>query len=130
MKNKCYNCGNCCLDTEMILSKEDIDLILKNSLNDLRKENFVFKNNNGYFQLKNIDHHCVFFDILSKTCKMYEIRPQGCRYYPLIYDYDKNKCIFDNNCPRTHLFYQNDLFKKRCKKLRLFLKNQLKINLR
>ena len=29
MKNQCESCGKCCLETEMILSQQDIDLIIE-----------------------------------------------------------------------------------------------------
>ena len=130
MKNKCENCGKCCCETEMILSSQDIDLILNNSSKDLRKEDFVSKNKKGFYQLKNRNGHCVFLNVTLKACKIYKIRPQGCKFYPLIYDFHKNKCIFDEECPRIHLFYQNkDKLKIVCDNLKKFLKNQLTINL-
>jgi len=127
MKNNCKDCGVCCLDTSMILSLEDISLILRNyASNKLRREDFVFKNKNGHFQLINIENRCVFFDTISKTCKIYRIRPKGCRFYPLIYDFDKKECVFDKDCPRTHLFFQNNNDIERvCKDIKKFLEEQL-----
>ncbi len=114
----------------MIVSQQDINQIIENSLTKLNKEDFTILNSNDYFQLKNIDHHCVFFDISYKTCIVYKHRPQGCRFYPLIYNYDKNKCVFDLDCPRTHLFYQNNRdLKKTCEKLKFFLSKQLQIDI-
>ena len=130
MKNKCENCGGlCCLDTEMILSKKDVNTILKNFAKSLEKEDFVLKID-GYFQLKNTHGHCVFFDISTKTCKIYSFRPQGCRFYPMIYDNNNKLCVLDNDCPRTTLFYQtNQEFKKACEKIKQFLKEQLEIEI-
>ena len=87
MKNECENCGKCCLETEMILSQEDVDLIINNSLNKSYRDYFTFDKSNEYYQLKNIEGHCVFFDLTSKICKIYKYRPQGCRFYSLIYDF-------------------------------------------
>ena len=130
MKNKCQNCGECCLKTEMILSKNDIDKIMKASPKDLIKKDFVFKNKDGFFQLKNIRDHCIFFDPLSKQCKIYEHRPQGCRFYPLIFDFQEKNCILDNDCPRPYLFYQDKTeLKETCKDLSRFLKRELRLNL-
>lgn len=131
MENKCRDCGICCLNTDMILSEQDISLILKScASNDLRREDFIFRNKRGHFQLKGIENHCVFFDTITKTCKIYYARPQGCRFYPLIYDYDKKKCVFDKDCPRTHFFYQNnDKLERSCKKIKKFIKEQLFINI-
>ena len=63
MKNECENCGKCCLETEMILSQEDVDLIINNSLNKSYRDYFTFEKSNEYYQLKNIEGHCVFFDL-------------------------------------------------------------------
>jgi Fe-S-cluster containining protein len=129
MKNKCEHCGKCCYDTEMILSSQDIDFIIKNSSKVLKKEDFTFKNNDGFYRLKNQMGYCVFLDITSNKCKIYEFRPQGCKFYPLIYDFFKSKCILDEDCPRTHLFYQNRKeFETICKKLKKFIKSQSKLN--
>ncbi|MHA2127225.1 MAG: YkgJ family cysteine cluster protein [Promethearchaeota archaeon] len=128
MLNKCDDCGKCCLGTEMVLSNKDIDLITKTSLDNISRHQFSFKNDDGCFQLLNEDDHCIFFEMKSKKCKIYEFRPQGCRFYPLIYDFQQSKCIFDIDCPRPHLFYQNKkIFREVCKKIREFLKSQLKI---
>ena len=129
MKNKCQNCGECCLRTEMILSKNDIYKIMKNSPKNLKKKDFVFKNKEGFFQLKNIRDHCIFLDPLSKQCKIYKHRPQGCRFYPLIFDFQEKICISDNDCPRPHLFYQNKSeLKNTCEDLMRFLKQELELN--
>ena len=130
MRNKCENCGKCCLETEMIISSEDIELIKKNSIDNIGEGDFVFKNINEHYQLKNIEGHCKFLDHLSKKCKIYEFRPQGCRFYPLIYDINKKKCILDEDCPRTNLFYKNkqDL-KNACQNLKFFLKEQLNMKI-
>jgi Fe-S-cluster containining protein len=131
MKKECRECGICCLDTEMVVSEQDIELVLKNnSLDNLRKQNFIVRNNEGNFQLKNVEAHCFFFDVVSKSCKIYDIRPQGCRFYPLIYDGEKKICVLDSDCPRKHLFYQNPHdYKNSCKNIRKFLKEQLKIDI-
>ena len=54
MRSLCENCGKCCLETEMILSQQDIDLIIKNASDKSGSDDFVFKNSKGYYQLKNI----------------------------------------------------------------------------
>ncbi|MFX0059131.1 MAG: YkgJ family cysteine cluster protein [Candidatus Hodarchaeota archaeon] len=124
--NKCSECGKCCLETEMVLSKKDINLILNMSSVYDRKAEFVIKNEDGNLQLKNVNGRCVFLDPPLKLCKIYDIRPQGCRYYPMIYDIDKKRCIIDDECPRTNLFYQNRReFERICKELKKFVKSKL-----
>ncbi|MFW9969204.1 MAG: YkgJ family cysteine cluster protein [Candidatus Odinarchaeota archaeon] len=88
----------------------------------------MFKTKNGNFQIKNFEKHCVFLDYSTKKCKIYRYRPQGCRFYPLIYDIQNNNCAFDKDCPRVHLFYQDKkILVETCKNLKNFLKKQLKI---
>lgn len=130
MKNQCESCGKCCLETEMILSKQDIDLILDENSNKYSKDYFVFKNKNGDYQLKNVEEHCVFLDFSTKKCNIYGYRPQGCRFYPLIYDFQKKDCIMDADCPRIHLFYQDKkVLTKTCENLKNYLKFQLKFDI-
>jgi Fe-S-cluster containining protein len=126
MKNKCVDCGNCCRETEMILSTRDVARIKNNDPKNLREIDFVKKIEDRLFQLKNIDGHCVFFDPTTKLCKIYEVRPQGCRFYPLIYDSDKRLCVLDKECPRPELFYPNKNSRvKTCKKIVRFLEKQV-----
>ena len=128
MNDKCLDCGMCCLETEMPLSESDIKLIIEHSSCDLTRGEFVVKKNKEYFQLKNVNDHCYFLDETSKACKIYEIRPQGCRFYPIIYDFDKNKCVFDVECPRTEKFHIKETeFKKTCNQIKTFIREELKI---
>ena len=96
----------------------------------MKRKDFIFKNKNGFFQLKNSANHCVFLDFFSKMCTIYEFRPQGCRFYPLIYDFTQNICTFDKDCPRSNLFYQDKQeLKNNCENLKNFLKTELHLNI-
>jgi len=126
MKDKCENCGQCCIRTEMILSKQDINRIKKYAPKNLVKKKFVFKNEEGFFQLKNLGNHCFFLDFQSKKCKIYDIRPKGCDFYPLIYDSSVNQCVIDKDCPRPQLFYQDkEKIHEVCQKVKKFLVTEL-----
>ena len=130
MKNKCENCGKCCLETEMILSFEDIETIKRNSTNNIREQDFIFKNNDKLFQLKNIEGHCVFFDNTTKKCKIYRFRPYGCRFYPLTYDLNTYKCKLDDDCPRKDQFYTTkQSLEDACSNLERFLRNKLNLKI-
>ena len=129
MNKNCIDCGKCCLETEMPLSKSDIELIIESSLGALKKEDFAIKVNEGYYQLRNINGSCFFLNTKSNRCKIYRNRPQGCRFYPLIFDYDENKCIYDKECPRNELFQLKGVeFEKTCKNLKTFINKELKIS--
>lgn len=126
MKNKCVDCGNCCRETEMILSAWDVEQIKNSDPKNLQINDFVKKTIDGLLQLKNADGYCVFFEVSTKLCKIYGVRPQGCRFYPLIYDSDKKSCVFDQECPRPEIFYPNKNSQvKTCKKIVRFLEKQV-----
>ncbi len=126
MKNKCVDCGNCCRETEMILSARDVNRIKNSDPKNLRTNDFVIKTTDGLLQLKNADGFCVFFDVTSKLCQVYRVRPQGCRFYPLIYDSDKEICVLDQECPRPEMFYPNkQSHMNTCKKIVRFLEKQV-----
>ncbi|MFX0076734.1 MAG: YkgJ family cysteine cluster protein, partial [Candidatus Hermodarchaeota archaeon] len=108
MKDACQDCGNCCRETEMILSARDIARIMKYGRKTLRPNDFVRKTDDKLYQLKNINGYCVFFDRSTKLCKIYENRPQGCRFYPLTLDLDTKMCVLDEDCPRPELFYPDN----------------------
>lgn len=121
MKSICRDCGICCLDTEMPLFDEDI-LKIKEFINIEKDTNFYIEDHGKKF-LKNIDNHCIFFDILTRNCKIYDKRPLGCRFYPMIYDIDNKKCVLDEECPRKYKFYVNqNKFKESCVKLTKIMK--------
>ncbi|MFX1233406.1 MAG: YkgJ family cysteine cluster protein [Promethearchaeota archaeon] len=129
MKEICKNCGICCQNTEMLLSEQDIRLIEEKLLNITRND-FTELNERGMHQLKNKNSHCVFLDNSSKMCTIYKIRPQGCRFYPIVYDYNKKVCLYDRDCPRVKKFYLDDYkFKKVCEKIKNFIKSGLKVKL-
>ena len=89
-----FTCAKCCKDTQMLLSKVDIERIITLGFN---AEDFCFINDDGFFELKNVDGHCVFLE--SNKCLIYLNRPQGCRFYPIIFDLDANQAILDSDCP-------------------------------
>lgn len=91
---RCSNCGICCTETEMLLSKKDIKRLEKLGYS---KTHFAKSDKQGYVQLKNRDGYCVFYDIMNRRCGVYADRPSGCRVYPVILDEEKG-IILDNIC--------------------------------
>ena len=96
--NFCLSCAKCCYNTEMELSKQDIKRIEDQNTLGLKRDDFCFKTD-GFFKLKNKDNHCIFLDPDTNYCKIYLIRPTGCKFYPLIFNQEKNKCVIDDDCP-------------------------------
>ena len=126
MKDICKDCGKCCIETEMLLSRKDIDRIEKNNPKRLKIANFVRKTEEGLSQLKNIKGYCIFFDSAANLCTIYDVRPQGCRFYPLIYDSDKKQCVFDEECPKPNLLYPDkEIALKTCEEIKNFLENRI-----
>ncbi|NHJ03358.1 MAG: YkgJ family cysteine cluster protein [Candidatus Heimdallarchaeota archaeon] len=89
-----FHCALCCRDTKMILSQNDIKRI---ETAGYKIEEFSFKDEEGFIKLKNIENKCYFLQ--NNKCSIYLIRPQGCKFYPIIYDLDEKKAILDPECP-------------------------------
>jgi len=90
----CSNCGVCCTETEMLLSKKDIKRLEKRGFYQKQFVNFDKK---GYAVLKNHAGYCVFYDLKNRKCRVYEDRPSGCRVYPVIFD-EETGIILDDIC--------------------------------
>ena len=115
---ECLECGDCCLETEMLLSKKDIDRLEKKGF---KSKYFSRQNNEGYVVLKNRKGHCIFFDVEQKRCKIYEDRPMGCRLYPIIFD-DMKGIVADTLCPAKNKLTENRKSHKGKKVIKLLKK--------
>jgi Fe-S-cluster containining protein len=80
---------------------------------------------NGMRILQNHNGHCIFLDPRNKTCTIYDIRPVGCQFYPLIFDVERNRCVLDAVCPKRSQFYPGNAIRPRCAKLRKFVREEL-----
>ena len=109
----CRYCLRCCIDTEMILIKSDIERISRYGYDP----KYFAEKRGRFIKLKNVDIHCVFLDPQSRRCTIYEIRPLGCKLYPLIYVEGMGVAL-DSECPLSHYWM------KRCDALEIGL-NQL-----
>ena len=90
----CSNCGICCTETEMLLSKKDIKRLEGKGF---RLIEFAQFDRQGYVQLKNRDGYCFFYDRSNRRCSVYPDRPSGCRVYPVILDEEKG-IVLDTIC--------------------------------
>ena len=91
---RCSNCGICCTETEMLLSKRDIKRLEKIGF---IQNQFVIYDKKGYATLKNLEGYCVFYDLKKRQCSVYANRPSGCRVYPVILDEDVG-IVLDKIC--------------------------------
>ncbi|TXT57776.1 MAG: hypothetical protein BAJATHORv1_10483 [Candidatus Thorarchaeota archaeon] len=110
----CEEVRLCCTDTEMTLTRADAERI--NALGYDREE-YLVKSEDGFCQLRNINGNCYFYDQKTKLCKIYDHRPEGCRYYPIVYNVRKKKCVVDYDCPSRKTVTSQDL-RKVCKNVR------------
>ncbi|RLG49337.1 MAG: YkgJ family cysteine cluster protein [Thermoproteota archaeon] len=88
------DCYLCCVETDMILTKEDVKNLL--ALGYELEEFSEYRD--GYLRLKNKNGMCFFLNERG-ACRVYENRPIGCRAYPVIYDVEEGKCKIDEECP-------------------------------
>ena len=95
--DKCRSCGECCVNTEMEISRSDIKKIEKKNPFGFKQHDFCTFFDN-FYHLKNVNNYCCFFDSTQKKCKIYDYRPEGCRYYPIIYNLEEDKCEIDTDC--------------------------------
>ncbi len=118
----CRTCGVCCYNTEMIITSSDIQRIFSNVPSEVLIVPF-YESDQGFNRLKNVDDHCIFFSTSDNKCTIYPFRPEGCKFYPMIFDTIHNECILDEECPHYKIFYSNPSnFRKKCLDLRRWLK--------
>jgi Fe-S-cluster containining protein len=101
---RCSNCGVCCTETEMLLSKRDMKRLEKIGFS---QNLFVVFDKQGYALLRNREGYCFFYDRLNHQCSVYVERPSGCRVYPVILDEDKG-IILDSICESRKSITQSE----------------------
>ena len=98
-------CSMCCWETEMLLSASDIQRI--NQKTSFSANEYSFVDNFGHRTLKNKESNdrlqCFFLDEHGE-CTIYEIRPNGCQYYPIIWDMNIQEATTDDYCPHHQKF--------------------------
>lgn len=92
----CEKVKLCCTETEMTLTREDVRRI--SALGHV-KEDYLERTSDGFCQLRNVNGNCYFYDVENGLCTIYNARPEGCRFYPIIYNMRKRKCAVDADCP-------------------------------
>ncbi len=109
--NPCFahSCSQCCHDIEMILTEADLE-----RLRAVRPEDdFWFEADDGYLQLRTSDKPglypgakpCLFLGPDGR-CGVHEVRPEGCRLYPAVWDEGLREVVLDEDyCPHTDEFH-------------------------
>ncbi len=111
----CLRCGICCRETEMLLSKKDIERLEKKGYT---RNFFVSFDTKGYAKLRNHRGYCVFYDAEKNRCRVRFDRPLGCRIYPVIYD-ETNGLTVDIICPNRKTLTDKQQVKRGKKVLQL-----------
>jgi len=73
----------------------------------------------GVPHLRNVDGWCYFYDSKERRCKVYRIRPLGCRIYPVVYVKGEGVAL-DKLCPMRHTVSQKE-FMVKAKALKMLL---------
>lgn len=114
------DCHFCCLSTEMLLSREDIKRI--SATTGFPKDEFsIIEGEHRILKNKEVEgeKRCFFLNQQGK-CEIYTIRPEGCQYYPCIWDLTNHEPFTDYEvCPYHELF--EDQIEKVKDKLELFV---------
>ncbi len=117
----CLTCGQCCLDTEMQLTSEDLKRIEAGTGKSWHE--FSRWDGNAHIILKNVKGHCYFFSPNDKICRIYEIRPFGCQLYPVVLDPSSNRCSYDEECPHPKQVAPPKFLEAKCRLIRKQLPN-------
>ncbi|MBD3193099.1 MAG: YkgJ family cysteine cluster protein [Candidatus Heimdallarchaeota archaeon] len=78
----------------MILSLKDITRI---TALGFKIKDFCYLDEQGFYRLRNVNGVCFF--LKNRKCSIYEHRPIGCRFYPIIFDFENDQAILDLDCP-------------------------------
>ena len=84
-------CGKCCYETEMPLTRKDVERIKALGFNEGDFSIVV----DGIKRLRNVNGKCFFLE--ENRCKIYDYRPEGCRIYPLVLS--EGGVVVDDLCP-------------------------------
>ena len=101
----CSNCGKCCEETEMELSRREVKRLEKRGF---RRSEFTVKGRDGITRLGNIGRWCYFYDHIDNRCRVYEDRPLGCNLYPVMYSVNEG-VVIDDLCPMGETISDEEL---------------------
>ena len=59
-------------------------------------------------RLRNVGGWCYFYSLADKNCRVYKIRPLGCRLYPVVYLADEGAMV-DELCPMGYTVSEREL---------------------
>ncbi|MHA2175372.1 MAG: YkgJ family cysteine cluster protein [Candidatus Hodarchaeales archaeon] len=114
------SCFHCCIETEMILSKADVKRITQETgLSSPEYSTFDEKSHTVLRNKKDQDIEICYFLSTERKCTIYKIRPEGCRYYPIIWNFYNQQAFSDDYCPHHKQF--NDQVPRISSSLEMFI---------
>lgn len=94
------------MPTEMLLGPGDVARISALG-HDIEAVSAPSDDHPGLRVLKNVNGACSFLTSEGESyrCSIYEARPDGCGFYPMIYDVDDDTIVIDDEfCPHAGSF--------------------------
>ncbi len=104
----CASCeGNCCIGESGYVWVNPDELKAIADFLQLNEEEFVqkhirkvrFKRSLKEIKLDETNYLCEFFDLASKRCTIYEVRPSQCRTFPFWEHFINNRREVEKECP-------------------------------
>lgn len=69
-----------------------------------RLSEFTLDGGDGWLRLRNMEDHRCFFLSDGGRCRIHDVKPEGCRLYPFIYDESNGEVFRDDFCPHRQEF--------------------------
>ncbi len=91
------DCNLCCYETRMTLTEAEVARLEAAGFSGFTREN-----RDGDLELVNSNGRCLFLD--GRDCGVYDLRPDGCRLYPLVLDVGSGRVVLDEFCPHRAEF--------------------------
>jgi Fe-S-cluster containining protein len=106
----------------MLLTQEDLERIESQGY---KRRDFCInrKQAGGFWQLRNVENRCYFL-LKEGKCSIYDIRPKGCKLYPLILILDTDDIVIDDDC-REQKWFAKQIYNSEQEKSIRFLANTL-----
>lgn len=108
VNGKCVGCGNCCTELLPMTLKEVETIQNYVKENKIKPYSEIFFEYNG---VPSMNLMCPFRDLDTKTCRIYEVRPNICRQFKCNQDtrvIEKNRLIAHNKAKYNHIKAKTD----------------------
>lgn len=102
-KGKCSNCGQCCSNA-LPMSRKEVKTIKRY----IKKHQIAEQRHNA---MQGIDMTCPFRNDVTKSCLIYEVRPEICRKFQCNNSFEYTaKCKFDLHKRNSIVFMRHEFY--------------------